>query len=61
MRELTLASLASWPPMNQVEILRRNIDKGLPCGSDRFVEKLENIAGRALRFRRPGRPKKRTG
>jgi putative transposase len=38
--------------------LRRNADKGLPCGSESFVRKLEQLAGRSLIFRPQGRPKK---
>ena len=39
-------------------IVRRNSQKNLPCGSDRFVEQLERLAGVGLRFRPIGRPKK---
>jgi len=39
-------------------ILRRNSHKNLPCGSDDFVDALERMAGRLLRFRPIGRPKK---
>jgi len=38
-------------------VLRRNVDKGLPCGSERFIARLEALAGRALRFRPVGRPR----
>ena len=38
-------------------ILRRNIEKGLPCGTDLFIRKLENLIGRSLQFRPQGRPK----
>ena len=38
-------------------ILRRNIQKNLPCGSDAFVTRLERLAGRLLRFRPIGRTK----
>jgi putative transposase len=41
-----------------IDILRRNTQKGLPCGSDSFVTKLERILNRHLRFRPPGRPGK---
>jgi putative transposase len=34
--------------------LRRHADQGLPCGSDEFVERLEQITGRELRYRSPG-------
>jgi hypothetical protein len=39
-------------------IIRRNIDKGLPCGSDRFIKKLEKQIGRVLEYRPLGRPVK---
>jgi len=41
-----------------LSLLRRNADKGLPCGSERFVEKLERQAGKMLAYRPIGRPKK---
>jgi len=37
--------------------LRRDVERGLPCGSDRFIGKLERASGRSLRFRPRGRPK----
>jgi putative transposase len=52
------AWLAEGDELSQLEVLRRNVDKGLPCGSQAFIRKLERLAGRALRFRPPGRPKK---
>ncbi|NNG03625.1 MAG: transposase [Inquilinus sp.] len=42
----------------QVDLLRRHLDSGLPCGSDAFVSGLEAIAGRSLRYRPRGRPRK---
>lgn len=42
---------------NELEIIRRNIDKGLACGSDRFINRLEKMIGRSLKFRPQGRPK----
>jgi putative transposase len=41
-----------------VDILRRNVEKGLPCGDETFVERLEALAGRSLHFRSQGRPMK---
>ena len=41
-----------------VEVLQRNINKGLPCGSDKFVDKLGKLIGRDLSFKQIGRPKK---
>ncbi|SEH04226.1 Uncharacterised protein [Candidatus Venteria ishoeyi] len=42
----------------QLNIMRRNIQKNLPCGSNPFIEQLERISGRILSFRPIGRPKK---
>ncbi len=52
------AWLAEADEVTQVEMIRRNVQKGLPCGSERFVAKLEKISGRILKFRPQGRPKK---
>lgn len=45
-------------PDNQksIYVLRRNIEKGLPCGGDRFISKLESQVNRPLRVRPQGRP-----
>ncbi len=53
------AWLAEGDEPQQLEVLRRNADKGLPCGSPKFIHKLEKLAGRVLQFRPPGRPKTR--
>ena len=45
---------------NHVDILRRNVNKGLPCGSDDFVTNLGKILGRDLSYKHIGRPKKGT-
>ena len=42
----------------QLEVLRRNAEEGLPCGSETFIRKLGNLTGRALQYRAPGRPRK---
>ncbi len=39
-------------------IIRRNVEKGIPCGSDRFIKKLEKQIERVLQYRPPGRPAK---
>ncbi len=47
----------------ELHLLRRNVEKGLPCGSDRFVRQLSKRAGRSLDFHpqgRPGKPLKST-
>jgi len=51
------AWLAGGDEDNELSLLRRNIEKGLPCGSDRFINKLEKLAGRSLHFKAQGRPK----
>jgi len=40
------------------DIIQRNIEKGLPCGGDSFVDKLEAIAKRSLKYKPQGRPRK---
>ena len=50
--------LAEGEDKNQLLVIRRNIDKGLPCGSERFIKKLEKIAGKVLQYRPQGRPRK---
>jgi hypothetical protein len=39
-------------------IVWRNIQKNLPCGSDVFIERLEQIAGKVMQYRPVGRPQK---
>ena len=39
-------------------ILRRNAMMGLPYGSEKFIKRVEKLAGRSLRFNPQGRPKK---
>ena len=41
------------------ELLRRNRQEGIPCGSEEFIAGLESLLKRFLRFRPPWRPKKR--
>lgn len=38
-------------------VLRRNAMMGLPCGSEKFIKKIERLSGRNLHFRPQGRPK----
>jgi len=52
------AWLSAGDASDQLEILRRNADKGLPCGSEIFISRLEKLMGRAWAFKPPGRPKK---
>ncbi len=50
--------LAEGDEPEKIELIRRNIEKGLPCGSEKFIRELEKIAGRILHYRPMGRPKK---
>lgn len=38
------------------DIIRRNVEKGLPCGNDNFISRLELLAKRSLRYKPQGRP-----
>jgi putative transposase len=40
-----------------VNLLRRNTERGIPCGSEGFVNRLEKLLKRFLRFRPIGRPR----
>ena len=50
--------LAEGDNRDELDLLRRNINKGLPCGSDSFIKSLERAVGRSLQFRRQGRPRR---
>lgn len=52
------AWLAEGDSEDELVIIRRNIEKGLPCGSDKFIDKLGKRIGRALQYRPLGRPGK---
>ena len=41
-----------------IDIITRNIEKGLPCGNLEFIEKLEQQSKRDLSYKPIGRPKK---
>jgi len=49
--------LAEGDEPERMSVIRRNIEKGLPCGSTNFITKLEKQAGRVLTYRPQGRPK----
>jgi len=49
--------LAKGDDPSELKMIRRNIEKGLPCGSDLFIKNLEKMIGRSLQFRPPGRPR----
>ena len=44
--------------LDDLSILRGNVERGLPCGSDDFVSELERRTGLALRPTARGRPTK---
>lgn len=48
--------LASPESKEVTDIIQRNIEKGLPCGNDNFIDKLERVAKRTLRYKPQGRP-----
>lgn len=51
------AWLSEGDETEEMQMLRRNVDKGLPCGSEGFVKKLGKQAGRLLEYRPRGRPR----
>ncbi|MEN8129749.1 MAG: hypothetical protein ABFS45_06050 [Pseudomonadota bacterium] len=51
------AWLAQGDTPEEMAIIRRNLEEGLACGSDRFIKKLEKMVGGSLTFRPQGRPK----
>lgn len=50
------AWLAAGEAAAEVKLIRKRTARGLPCGSDQFVEAMEKVAGRTLICRRAGRP-----
>ncbi len=50
------AWLAEGDEPEKLTVIRRNIEKGVPCGSESFLKKLEQRVGRVLRYRPQGRP-----
>ena len=40
------------------DVLERNVEKGLACGSESFIDRLERLTKRSLRYRPQGRPTK---
>ena len=42
---------------SELKLIRRSIEKGLPCGSDLFIKSREKMIDRSLKFRPPGRPR----
>lgn len=52
------AWLAEGDDVEQIQDLRTHVERGLPCGTSRFIKKIERLVGRKLEYRLPGRPKK---
>jgi len=50
--------LAEGDEAEEIQMLRKNIEKGLPCGADSFIKRLSKLAGRELEYRPQGRPMK---
>ncbi|MDP3036499.1 MAG: transposase [Rhodocyclaceae bacterium] len=50
--------LAAATDTGSIELLRKNADKGLPCGNADFVRRLGDMLGRTLENRPRGRPRK---
>ena len=42
----------------QIAVLRQHVERGLPCGAERFVHELEQQGGQMLRPTAVGRPRK---
>ncbi len=52
------AWLAEGDESEEIQVLRNNIEKGLPCGADSFIKRLSKLIGRELSYRPQGRPRK---
>jgi putative transposase len=50
--------LAEGDRPEQLDVLRRHVERGLPCGAEGFIRRLERQAKQLLRPRPRGRPKK---
>ena len=48
--------LAQGDAPEELAVIRRHVEKGLPCGAKTFIETLERLAGRDLHYRPQGRP-----
>jgi putative transposase len=57
-REEWPAYLAEGEISETIQILRKNVEKGLPCGTENFIKWLGNLAGREAEYRPQGRPRK---
>jgi putative transposase len=50
------AWLAEGDETVEIQALRRNVEKGLPCGDAGFIQRLGQMVGRQLEYRPQGRP-----
>lgn len=50
--------LAEGDETEEIQTLRQNVEKGLPCGDASFIRRLGKIVGRQLEYRPQGRPRK---
>jgi putative transposase len=50
--------LAEGNRTEEIQTLRQNVEKGLPCGNPSFVRRLGDMVGRQLEYRPQGRPRK---
>ena len=59
-RAITESSWSDWLALPEdeqaIQVLRQNVEKGLPSGSEFFIDSLEKLANKSLRFRPQGRP-----
>ena len=55
------AWLAEGDAPQQLDVLRRHVERGLPCGSMKFIQRLEKLTGCSLQFRPRGRPRTQEG
>lgn len=49
--------LAEGDAAGELAVLRQNVERGLPRGTEAFVKKLERLTGKPLQFRPRGRPR----
>ena len=52
------AWLSEGDEMGEIQTLRQNVEKGLPCGGANFILRLGKMVGRQLEYRPQGRPRK---
>ena len=50
--------LAEGDETEEIQMLRKHIETGLPCGAESFIKRLGKLVGRELEYRPQGRPRK---